>query len=149
MLYRQELATSLSNSYVTLGAGLIKSIDMEPSVAIHGGLAAKSYEVDTLLPVLNSFSLDMDVGVLELIFNEPVNRSTFDPTGLNIQEESNQGDGGEVRAGASKRLVVASRRRRGAARLVSISRLSSRLSSRRVASLVASCCISRRIAPRL
>ena len=95
MLYRHEVAVSLASSYISLGAGVLKSVDGAASEPNHRGVLASSFTADSLKPILDSFSLDMDEGVLELRFNEPVNRSTFDPTGINLQQDSNQGYGGE------------------------------------------------------
>ena len=95
MLYRHEVAVSLASSYISMGAGVLRSVDGAASEPNHRGVLASSFTADSLKPILNSFSLDMDEGVLELRFNEPVNRTTFDPTGINLQQDSNQGYGGE------------------------------------------------------
>jgi hypothetical protein len=52
------------------------------------GIPVQSYTVDTTLPVLVSFDLDLDVGTLSLTFSEPVDVPTFDLTALTFLSDS-------------------------------------------------------------
>ena len=43
------------------------------------------YGFDTTSPQLTTFAVDINAGTITLNFDEPVDRSTFDPTGLVLQ----------------------------------------------------------------
>ena len=82
--------SSKDNTYLLHDPGLAKSVlGVEVEERINGinALQVDLYNADKLPPFLQSFSLDMNEGKLNITFNEPVDMTTFDPTGLILQEE--------------------------------------------------------------
>lgn len=54
---------------------------------------ASGFTRDKLKPSLQSYSLDMNSGIMNLSFSEPVNISTLQPQGFSLQDLSNRASG--------------------------------------------------------
>ena len=82
-----ELATSRVNTYLSLTATAIQDISGSPVVPVppSNALPVSIFTEDTTPPELLSFTLDLDIGSLELTFSEAVNISALDPTGITLQ----------------------------------------------------------------
>ena len=77
---RPDLATRQANTYIEIKRGLVR--DRSPSSnrnqAIPDGSALQ------LGPVLRYFYLDMNLGVITLVFSKAVDVTTFEPTGISL-----------------------------------------------------------------
>ena len=82
-----ELATSTGNTYLSLTATTIQDVSGSPVVPVppSNALPVSIFTEDTTPPELLSFTLDLDIGSLELTFSEAVNISALDPTGITLQ----------------------------------------------------------------
>jgi hypothetical protein len=65
-----------------------------PVVSSAAARAVDVYVADTVQPTLSTFTLDINVGILELTFSEPVDMSTFQPNQVGIQKARNNNAGG-------------------------------------------------------
>ena len=81
----RNLASNPNNTYLTLreGAFYDNALIANPSQELTQN--ADIYGFDTTPPQLSSFSVDINAGTIALNFDEPVDRSTLDPTGLVLQ----------------------------------------------------------------
>ena len=74
-----SLAVSLSTSFVSLQSGFARDfegrevVEVPPSLALQAAL----YTEDLTKPAMQSFSLDVDAGLLEMSFSEPVLTGSF------------------------------------------------------------------------
>ena len=81
-----SLLTAMTNSYLALSEIFIQDMnynDLEPVV----NKIADNFIFDVTSPELLEFDLDMTLGHLILKFNETMNASSFNPTGLILQSE--------------------------------------------------------------
>ena len=91
------IATSESNTYITVAAEFIRShggalipfvggegVDIR-AITNGNGLQVDSYTPDTTDPFLANFDLDLDLGELSLTFDETVNASSLDLTEIVLQ----------------------------------------------------------------
>ena len=78
------LGTSQDNSYLTISAAAIADTSSNAVVAILNGqaLQAGTFVSDGLSPVLRSFSLDLNSGLLRLTFDETVYAGSFNVSAL-------------------------------------------------------------------
>ena len=72
-----DLATSLSDTYIQIEPATIFDTALNPVNPILDPLPAENYTADTTPPVLRMFSVDLDAGLLLLMFDEPVNASSL------------------------------------------------------------------------
>jgi len=81
----RDLASHRNNTYLTLkeGAFYDNALTANPSQELTK--LADIYGFDTTSPQLLSFSVDVNTGTITLNFDEPVDRSTLDPTHLVLQ----------------------------------------------------------------
>ena len=82
-----SLGTRAENSYITFPAALAEDIEGRNINGIPDNIAqmVSNYIADTTSPVLESYSLDMDNGVLSMTLSEPVLLNSFTPTQLRLQ----------------------------------------------------------------
>ncbi|GMH59898.1 hypothetical protein TrRE_jg13421, partial [Triparma retinervis] len=92
--------SSISSSYLGANAGMIMDIadyDESTNVLSQNGLnelllssamQATTWKPDITSPIVSVFSLNMDTGVVELTFDEPVRASTFNATGLTFMNDA-------------------------------------------------------------
>ena len=88
---KTSVATMLNNTFLSSAAELVSDWNLRPSIAItvDNALLAANFTPDSTPPVLESFRLDMNTGILTLSFNETVN-----PGSLNTSLVSLVGNGG-------------------------------------------------------
>jgi hypothetical protein len=76
---RTELATSIEDTFIAFSLELVKDMVGISVVAVPrtDAVRAVCFQNDTVSPVLSSFLLDMNTGILHLTFDETVNSSCF------------------------------------------------------------------------
>ena len=74
-----NLGTSISNTYLSVTSSAVIDMNANRLVAINRNAALQAFSVvpDVTSPVLESFDLDMDSGLLTLSFSETVNASSI------------------------------------------------------------------------
>ena len=82
-----DLAQNFESSYLAIENGAIRDINFNPIVAIpdYDSLPVSTYIFDTVGPILESFELDLNTGVLILHFDETVDISSLLYTLVTIQ----------------------------------------------------------------
>ena len=85
-----QLATSADNTFLSLTASTIQDVSGSPVVPVSpsSALPVNIFTEDLTQPELISFSLDLDIGSLQLTFSEAVNISTLNPTGITLQSSA-------------------------------------------------------------
>ena len=80
------LATNANTTYVTFSTNIALDIEGRNVIGVSSGSAHKvgTYIKDTTSPQLVSYTLDMDSGLMGMTFDEPILLSSFDPTGLTL-----------------------------------------------------------------
>ena len=81
----ENFGTMPSNTYVTTSDGAVNDVSTNANPLIGNTLNANHIVPDRTSPILDMFSVDLNAGMLVLIFNEPVNTSTFEASGLTVQ----------------------------------------------------------------
>ena len=81
-----QLATSIANTFLSLTASAVQDLAGNPVVSISpsNALQVSAFVPDTTPPQLISFSLDLELGSLQLFFSEAVDHSTLNPTGFTL-----------------------------------------------------------------
>ena len=121
-----QLATSVSDTYLTVGGGLVNDPSGNPALPIPdgAGLLVASYTFDTTQPEVVGFELRSGSGailvrratnegtntILEVTFSESVDVSTVDPTGFTLLESPQSSNtvtltGGTVSSGGSPEII--------------------------------------------
>ena len=87
-----ELATEQANSYVLFGEDVAQDIDGRnvTGVATENFTMVENYTIDATGPLLMSFALDLNIGLLNLIFDEAVIPSSYYPPGFVIRNVANR-----------------------------------------------------------
>ena len=84
------LATMETNTFITLLGGTLK--DMQGNnieeLPMDNALQVTSHEEDRMRPAFSSFDLDLNLGILTVVFSESVNVTSFDPTRVMFQSSS-------------------------------------------------------------
>ena len=84
-----ELATLSNNTYISISAAAVRDMVDLPLVPVetHSGTRVRpdGYTPDTTDPELISFNFDLDLGQLELTFDETVDAETLDQTKITLQ----------------------------------------------------------------
>ncbi|XP_065886866.1 uncharacterized protein [Dysidea avara] len=82
---QRELASDPNNTYLLLSIGTILDTALEPNMNQLFNDVATSYGFDTTPPMLLRFSVDITRGTLVLNFDEPIDATTLNFTGLILQ----------------------------------------------------------------
>lgn len=87
----RNLCTSRQNCYMIVSSIMIRDPYGRSNIPISGidALSALSFTVDQIPPMLISWSLDMNEGVMILSFSETVDITTFQATELTLQSSAN------------------------------------------------------------
>ena len=111
-----SIATTLSNSYLSITSALITDMNARLVLAIPdtSALQASAHDRDVTHPILVSAELDLSRSTLSLVFNEVINASTVDVTLITIQNAvavpstgaSHTLTGGSVSTDSSTNIVV-------------------------------------------
>lgn len=93
-----DLGTGSHNSFLSFSERFISDTSGNPVVAISSSMAVSvvSFIPDTTPPFMANFSINITSGVLSLTFDEPVNISSFDFTGLTLLNRPLLNDNGEL-----------------------------------------------------
>ena len=88
----QNLGTSIDNSFLSVPDSIIVDMAFNPLVPVSNNSAqqATTFTPDTSSPVLLSFSLDLNMRMLILTFDEIVNTSSFDLSSLSLVNQESQ-----------------------------------------------------------
>ena len=82
----RDLGTDVNNTYLIFREGAILDLFYLPNSEEDGyTVQATSVIADRTPPELNSFTLDLDGGLIILTFSETVEAASFDPTALSLQ----------------------------------------------------------------
>ena len=86
------LGTSQQNSFLSLSSSTVVDMNTNDVVAIgaNSALEVADYVRDETSPQIESFELDLDDGVLSLFFDETVDASTFNVSGLTLVNRVSQ-----------------------------------------------------------
>ena len=86
-----ELATSENNTFLAVEAGAVFDMNNNLLLPISDTLALQvdQFTEDTVPPTLQSFNLDMNTGILTLMFSETINASSFEVTQITLQDAAN------------------------------------------------------------
>ena len=105
-----NVATMTSNTYISLGGGVVEDCGGDPATALNpsSALQASRFVPDTTRPKIVYFNLDLDEGELVLLFSEVVNVSSFTPTAIAIQRFSSVSTPSTSIQGAEQFLVLTS-----------------------------------------
>ena len=81
-----ELATGFANTFLSIGAGAVYDLSGEPNPSSPAqlSLAPSDFTPDVTDPRLLSFSANLNLERLTLNFDEPVNASSLDATGITL-----------------------------------------------------------------
>ena len=81
------LCTSENNCFISITNDTILDMNSNPvtEIASDQGRMVRNFTEDETQPILDSFSLDMDIGELSLTFSEPVNVESLNLTALLLQ----------------------------------------------------------------
>ena len=81
------LASNPNNTFIQLldSTFLDNALIPNPSQESFLPVSQQDYGFDIVAPRVTSFTFNVNTGLLTLYFSEPVDRSTFDPTGLTLQ----------------------------------------------------------------
>jgi hypothetical protein len=88
-----NFGTSIGNTYVALAENSTRTPGGEWTRATsqQAAVQARGFEADSVNPWFNGWNLDMDTGIMEVTFNEPIGNDTMIPTGINFQSAINMG----------------------------------------------------------
>lgn len=81
----ENFGTAPGNTYVTTADGAVRDVSTKANPLIGNTLNASHIVPDMTSPTVRIFSVDLNAGILILSFNEPVNTSTFQASGLTVQ----------------------------------------------------------------
>jgi hypothetical protein len=79
-----NIATGLTDTYLSASLPVVEDTNNNVNVAL-SPLSAETFYADSSPPSIVLFDLDMDDGVLQIAFDDPVNTSTFNPTSITLQ----------------------------------------------------------------
>eukprot|EP00730_Choanoeca_flexa_P001845 TRINITY_DN10807_c0_g1_i1.p1 TRINITY_DN10807_c0_g1~~TRINITY_DN10807_c0_g1_i1.p1 ORF type:complete len:1868 (+),score=498.60 TRINITY_DN10807_c0_g1_i1:73-5604(+) len=89
---KRALCVDVDSCYVSFGSGAVQDQNDNAVVAVSAGAGFKAtkYAADETRPTLVNFSLDMDLGMLELEFSETIDASSFRATELRLQSDNSE-----------------------------------------------------------
>ncbi len=81
------LATSAQNTFLSFPATFARDIFDSPvaNILVNESLPVRTYTPDTTAPLATRFQLDMNSGLIELAFNEPIDTSSVNVMSVSIQ----------------------------------------------------------------
>ena len=86
-----DLATSSENAFISVSAGVILDLYGNPSVQTTTAVEVTVFVRDFTSPVVLLFDLDMDAGLMNLTFDEPVLANSLNPTSIILQSTRSAG----------------------------------------------------------
>ena len=85
ILLRNDLATNADNTYINITSNAIVDFDGNFFEGLTAAMQTSNYIRDSSSPELSSFSINLNDSTLSLTFNELVNVSTLDVTGITLR----------------------------------------------------------------
>ena len=87
----EELAENMDNSYLSILDGVFQDMFLNDVYNISNEIAlnAINHETDNIGPELLSYTLDMDLGIMDFTFSDVVLRTSFTPTSVTLQNAAN------------------------------------------------------------
>ena len=82
-----ELAVSPDSTFLSITSSAIRDMNGNEVVEVTD-FSVATYRKDEVPPTLDSFHLDMNLGLLHLTFSETVNASSFDPSSITLQNDA-------------------------------------------------------------
>lgn len=79
-----DLATNINNTYLQMEMGAVADLSLSRNQAFFSELRANNFFPDLTRPQLTQFSVNLNLETLTLNFDEPVNASSLDPTGITL-----------------------------------------------------------------
>ena len=106
-----SVATSGGNTYLYMRDGAVLDLALSANRAVEDTIPVSLFSEDETNPNLVAFSANLNVGTLTLNFDEPVNASTFDPTGITLTSTMGGGSalsltGGNTTSSNGLQIVV-------------------------------------------
>lgn len=87
----RDLGTNVNNTYLIFREGAIVDMFYLPNSEEDGyTVQATAVTADSTPPELNSFTIDLDNGLIVLMFSETVEAASFDPTALSLQSADSE-----------------------------------------------------------
>ncbi len=83
-----DLATDANNTYLLLDANFISDMNFNAANSVTYPQRVSTHTPDTTRPRLEAFTVDMDTRIIYLHFSETVNVSSFDVTGVTLQDDT-------------------------------------------------------------
>ena len=83
------IATGLTDTYLSASMPVAQDTSNNTNVAL-SPLSVDRFVRDTSSPRVIAFDLDMNVGMLQITFDDPVNTSTFNPTSIILQSRASR-----------------------------------------------------------
>jgi hypothetical protein len=80
------LATAMDNTYIYLEMNVLSDIHLNPN-APQGPIQVDDYRQDITQPRLERYDLDLNVGLVTLVFSETVNASVLRPEEITFQDQ--------------------------------------------------------------
>ncbi|XP_065888525.1 uncharacterized protein [Dysidea avara] len=87
-----QIATGIANTVISIGEGVI--MDTAGNNNSAATITATDFTIDDVFTTLDEFTLDMNLGILHITFTDIVNTSTFEPIGVQIQDDIFASPGG-------------------------------------------------------
>ena len=83
----RTMGTSKQNMYITIAADVVDGVTGVDALAVTdgNGIQASIFQSDTTRPMLTDFDLDVDDGILHLLFSETVDIRTFSQATVSLQ----------------------------------------------------------------
>ena len=90
--FNTGLGTSQNDSFLSLSSSALTDMNSNDIIAIDNSdaLQVADYIIDETAPIITSYDLDLDTGVLSLTFDEIVSANTFNVSGLTFVDRSSQ-----------------------------------------------------------
>ena len=90
---KQQLAISAESSFFVISSDFVSDLNGNAVVSIgnSSALLVSQYTADTTQPKLTSFDLDMNAGVLRMVFGETVDAATLQPAFVILQDNQTEG----------------------------------------------------------
>ena len=107
-----NLGTNITNTFIQLSSGVVLDIFGNENLPVLMAEMADQLFVDMSQPIITAFDLNLSNDTLTLRFSEPVNPSTFDPTGITLQNHFSNAtysltlSGGNVSTAVSDTITV-------------------------------------------
>uniref|UniRef100_A0A1X7V1F8 Uncharacterized protein n=1 Tax=Amphimedon queenslandica TaxID=400682 RepID=A0A1X7V1F8_AMPQE len=87
-----QLATSIDSTYLTFERGLLLDESLNEAVVLSSPIKASEYTRDVTSPMLLSYNVSLETGLITLLFNETIDSSTVNVNLFTLQNSINSAD---------------------------------------------------------